>query len=98
MSAIAGIVSSDVIPQKKLTQSMLLTMAHRSSNTIQDVIDFQNAQIGSLGRKVVSNEKKTIFLSFDGIITNKKELTDELNKSVPVDEELIVLAFEQWGS
>jgi asparagine synthase (glutamine-hydrolysing) len=101
MEGIAGVVYPDVFQVNHLIVPLMETLKDRGS-AISDSYSFKHIELGSVGSKLCSNEKKTITLSFDGVIYNPKNLHKELLRSgVPLvkttPHDLVLAAYSQWG-
>jgi len=101
MKGIAGIVYPDVFQINHLIVPLLETLKNKEG-AISDSYSFKHIELGSVGSKLCTNEKKTITLSFDGVIYNQKNLHKELLRSgspliKTAQQDLIVAAYSQWG-
>lgn len=102
MEGIAGVVYPNVFQINNLINPLLNTLKYRGGPT-GDSYSYRNIEIGCVGTKLCSNEKKTITLSFDGTLHNTKNLHKELlrkgaNLPKPSDAELIIAAYAIWGT
>jgi asparagine synthase (glutamine-hydrolysing) len=112
MCGIAGILrfdGSSVIPDdiKKMTNEM----SHRGPDG-EGYFVFQNVALGhrrlsiidiETGKQPMTNEDKSIWITYNGELYNYKRLKEELEQKKHIfttksDTEVIVHAFEEWGS
>ncbi|PJD97968.1 MAG: asparagine synthetase B [Parachlamydia sp.] len=101
MEGIAGVVYPDVFQINHLIVPLLETLKDRGS-ALSDSYSFKHIELGNVGSKLCSNEKKTITLSFDGVIYNPKNLHRELLRSgfplvKTAPHDLVLAAYCQWG-
>lgn len=97
LSRIAGIIYPDVLQVENLLPSMLTVMGQGLKKEI-DTYEFKNFQLGSIGKKIGSNTKKTILCSLDGFIENSQDLLKDLKEhgypEPKTSEELIINTYE----
>lgn len=102
MEGIAGVVYPNVFQINNLINPLLNALKSRGGN-LNDSYSYRNIEIGSVGSKLCTNDKKTVTLSFDGLLYNSKILHKELlqqgvtlTKSTTPD--LVVAAYCLWGT
>lgn len=92
----AGIIYPDVLQMNDLIPPMLDTM-RGGLKPIRDIHTYRNVQFGSVGAKILYNDKKTIFATFDGMIENGAELEKEIGKPAGDNPaQLLIWAYERW--
>ena len=112
MCGIAGIVSSDRLApdESRRVAAMRDVLAHRGPDAVGLHAD-EHAALGhrrlsivdlASGKQPLSNERGTVWISFNGEIYNHADLRGELESHGHVyktrsDTEAIVHAYEQWG-
>ena len=102
MRGIAGVLYPDFFQKNERIFPMLDTMKHRG-NDVRDVHAFKNLEIGIVGGKLTTNDRKTLFVGLDGSIFNRKEICIQLRKhgylvECLTDSEVVLRAYEQWGN
>lgn len=111
MCGICGIVSSGARPQRTTLEKMLARLRHRGPEASGLLLD-RRAALGHSrlaiidtlgGGQPLANEDETLWLSFNGEIFNYRELAEQLRAlghrfRTASDSEVIVHAWEQWGS
>ena len=110
MCGIAGYISNNKKPTKKVLKLMTDRIAHRGPDGEGFYID-EMAALGhrrlaiidlSTGDQPIFNEDKDIAVVFNGEIYNYKELTEELKEKghkfvTTTDTEVLVHGYEEWG-
>ena len=110
MCGIAGYISNNKKPTKKVLKLMTDRIAHRGPDGEGFYVD-EMAALGhrrlaiidlSTGDQPIFNENKDIAVVFNGEIYNYKELTEELKEKghkfiTTTDTEVLVHGYEEWG-
>lgn len=103
MKGIAGIVYPDVFQMNDRVPAMLSTLKHRGEEPVIDLHVYKNIQLGVIGGKIASNEKRTILAQIDGLIINYEELrcalaNDGFHFKSKDPAELLVYGYEKWDT
>src|SRR5947209_3724420 len=112
MCGIAGIVSSDCLPEDAATRTAAMRdiLTHRGPDDAGIYTD-QYAALGhrrlsivdlSTGQQPLANEDRTIWIAYNGEVYNHADLRRDLEARghayrTQSDTETIVHAYEQWG-
>ncbi len=101
MSGIAGVVYPDVFQITHIISPMLKCLKHRGEDAYGSHV-FKNMEIGTCGRPMGCNEKKTVYCGLSGYLDNAEEVAKELQRNgyqcpTGTHEEVIVHAYELWG-
>lgn len=110
MCGIAGYISTNKKPTKKILKSMTDRIAYRGPDAEGFFLD-ENAALGhrrlsiidlSTGNQPIFNENKDIAIILNGEIYNYVELREELKKkkhkfTTSSDTEVLVHGYEEWG-
>lgn len=92
----AGIIYPDVLQMNDLIPPMLDTM-RGGLKPIREIHTYRNVQFGSVGAKILYNDKRTIFGTFDGLIENAPQLEKQVGKSAGDNPaQLLIWAYELW--
>lgn len=99
MGGIAGVVYPDAFQVSDLVAPMLDMMSHRGA--VGDTYTYKNVQLGCCGVKLASNDKKTVIVALDGVITNNRQVKQELRDagykfSGENDSEMVIHAYDKW--
>ncbi|SES00390.1 asparagine synthase (glutamine-hydrolysing) [Propionibacterium cyclohexanicum] len=110
MCGICGVVTAGIPPRREVLADMVATMHHRGPEASGLLIDraaaLGHARLAIIdavgGAQPLSNEDRTLWLSFNGEIFNYVELAEQLRAlghrfATASDSEVIVHAWEQWG-
>ncbi|GAB4228962.1 MAG: asparagine synthase (glutamine-hydrolyzing) [Chlamydiales bacterium] len=101
MAGLAGIIYPDTFQVDHTLETMLQTIEHRGPN-LWDTFNYKSCYLGSRGRKIASNDRKTIFAMIDGHIYNSTALYLTLQRegfhfsNTGSEAELIIHAYEAW--
>lgn len=102
MSGIAGIIYPDVFHVNKNVQKMIGCLPCSQQQKSGSIVH-RNIEVGTCGQPMVCNEKQTIYAGLAGKLEYVDQLRDELKRegyhfSSETDEELLVHAYEHWGT
>lgn len=98
MTAFAGIVYPDALQTSDIVEWMLKPMQHRADE-FKQIISFRNMQLGVIGKPLITNHKKDIYLALDGSITSIKGLEQEFAETDPSQRgQLLLKAYELYGA
>lgn len=102
MNGIAGIIYPDVF-QVNQTINRMLKCLRTPSDKVHGPFTYHNMEVGTGTSQIFSNEKQSIYAGLCGYLNNPDELRKELERegftfTTKTDEELLVRAYELWGS
>lgn len=110
MCGIAGYISNNKKPTKKVIKEMTDRIAHRGpdgeGHYVDDIAALGHRRLAiidlSTGSQPIYNETKDIVVVYNGEIYNYKELTEELKDKghkfvTTTDTEVIIHGYEEWG-
>lgn len=111
MCGISGVISKTSLNNNEIIQNMTNALAHRGPDG-EGIYSYENISIGhrrlaiidpDMGSQPITNENKTLWLTFNGEIYNFIELKKILEIKghkfrTHSDSEVIIHAYEEWGS
>jgi len=102
MTGICGIIYPNPLHTTRMISPMLETLEQRGGKEKGSEL-YKNLELGCSGQPIAYNSKKTVWLAFDGTITNTDTILAELKKKEHTPQNgkiasLLIEAYETWGT